>query len=157
MCLYKAAATVIELCQQDVTNLRVQKILYISHMLAMGSTEGRVNLVDGAKFYTWKYGPVQPDLYKTLKSCESTSISTWRGLGLLDKNDEQYNYVENAVPELDKLSTSRLIEVTHWEKGAWARTFVKGGYDEEITEGAIIEEYRAWGELRGRRPSENSK
>lgn len=49
----------------SVSNLQLQKILYISHMYNLGVTEGDPLITDN--FEAWDYGPVIPTLYHEVK------------------------------------------------------------------------------------------
>ena len=48
-----------------VTNLQLQKLLYLAHMEYMGATDGQV-LTD-ASFEAWDYGPVEPSVNRRVR------------------------------------------------------------------------------------------
>ena len=63
------------LCQESnwtLTNLEVQKLIYLSHMIYMGFY-GEGPLIGGT-FQAWKRGPVHPELYEKLRIYKSEPI-----------------------------------------------------------------------------------
>ncbi len=48
-----------------LSNLEMQKMLYIAHMFFMGTRDG--NLLLNGYFEAWDLGPVHPDLYREAK------------------------------------------------------------------------------------------
>ena len=64
-----------------ITNLKLQKILYIAHMVYVGRTDGTV-LID-EMFEAWDFGPVLPNLYhrvKILVTARSGTFSPMRSI-----------------------------------------------------------------------------
>ena len=62
--VFVAAKTLGIECGWCVSNLKMQKILYLAHLDYMGKNNER--LVESS-FEAWDYGPVQPELYHKLK------------------------------------------------------------------------------------------
>jgi uncharacterized phage-associated protein len=60
----QAARMVCEHGSWRVTNLSLQKILYIAQMLFMG--EHNTRLID-TDFEAWDYGPVSPEVYRKVR------------------------------------------------------------------------------------------
>ena len=128
-----------------LTNLAMQKLLYIAHMLYMGEREG-LPLVLG-HFEAWEFGPVHPELYHVVKRFGAAPITRIPGCKE-DVTDIGAGSHLDAV--VDRLSDSspRLVAITHWEKGAWQRFYVPGARGIIIPNSAILQEYRD----RGRDP-----
>ena len=61
---FRAAKTICELSGWRISNLPLQKMLYLSHMFHWGRV--KQPLIDG-RFEAWNLGPVQPDLYHKVK------------------------------------------------------------------------------------------
>ena len=62
------------LCQHSgwtLTNLRLQKLLYLAHMFHLGMTDK--GLVDG-HFEAWELGPVHPKVYREVRKFGSSPI-----------------------------------------------------------------------------------
>ena len=60
------------LCEKSgwqLTNLQVQKMLYLAHMNYVGKTSGKP-LIDG-NFEAWIYGPVNREVYNKLRVFKS--------------------------------------------------------------------------------------
>ena len=62
---FQVAKKICELSNWTVTNLKLQKILYLAQMVHLGRNNGDP-LID-EKFEAWMYGPVLPNLYKIMK------------------------------------------------------------------------------------------
>jgi len=62
---FAAARRVCERSNWRVTNLAIQKILYLAHMGHMGENGGARLLA--SQFEAWDYGPVEPNLYHKVK------------------------------------------------------------------------------------------
>mgnify|MGYP006283548483 CR=1 FL=1 len=60
-----------------LSNLELQKILYLAHMVHLGRTDG-APLVHGL-FEAWDYGPVHPDLYHRVKIFGSSPVKNIPG------------------------------------------------------------------------------
>ena len=65
MATFAAARTIADLWDGPVTNLALQKLLYLSHMVHSGRGRG---LLASNHFQAWDYGPVEPQLYHKLKA-----------------------------------------------------------------------------------------
>lgn len=61
---FVAAKTLGYGCDWSISNLEMQKILYIAHMYYMGKFGARLI---STPFEAWDYGPVHPELYHKLK------------------------------------------------------------------------------------------
>ena len=121
----------------SLTNLELQRMLYISNMLYLGKYEKP--LVEGC-FQARIYGPVHVQLYEKVKEYGLSPIpSISFELGFLDK---RLNKILNKVRDLDnskhkneieildkviKMFPNRgfpLAEATHHENSAWRSKYV---------------------------------
>ena len=129
------------MCQHSgwsLSNLALQKLLYIAQMLYMGEHDG-APLVQG-HFEAWEYGPVHPELYHAVKTFGARPITKIPGF----KRDVSAITVGSHLDAVvDKLSDSpaRLVAITHWEKGAWHKHYVPGIRGIVIPNSAILREY----------------
>jgi len=125
------------------SNLELQKIIYICHMLYFGQ-QGEP-LVKG-HFQAWDYGPVHPKLYHRLKRFGSSSIdqSALRNVKDLkiDLHRDMINILKEAFEHFPPGSGPKLVAITHWEKGAWAKNYICGMKDLVISHDDILEEYK---------------
>lgn len=121
-----------------VTNLALQKILYLAHMVHMGRTRSRLI---GAHFEAWDFGPVEPYLYRKVRAFGAKPIpNIFYNSRELDGTPEGDTLAEACENLLSK-SPGELVSNTHWEHGAWARNYVPGARGVIIPDGHIIEEY----------------
>ena len=122
-----------------VTNLALQKILYMAHMVHLGRTGQR--LVD-AEFQAWDYGPVEPSLYRQVRMFGNRPIQDIFYFSPPAPPSEAATLGEACDALLSK-SPGELVSMTHWQQGAWARHYVPGARAIPIPDTDIIAEYRA--------------
>lgn len=121
-----------------LSNLQLQKIIYMADMNFVGQSSGR--LVD-EDFEAWDYGPVLPSLYHKCKAFGSKPVPPvfW------DANDisgtPEATMIELAWSSLCSLSRGQLVEATHSGLGAWVRRYVPGSKQIKILSQDMIDEY----------------
>lgn len=132
-----------ELCRESdwtLSNLALQKILYLAHMVYMGRHDG--NRLIAEPFEAWDYGPVSPATYHRTKAFGSSPIKNiFHFIDDLEDGDE-LSVLKEAAEHLKNKSPSHLVCVTHDIKGAWSKIY-KPGLSPEIPDSAIMDEYRA--------------
>lgn len=138
--VFNAATRLCEKSGWTLTNLQIQKLLYLAHMVHLGDYDAPLIT---EKFEAWNYGPVQPDLYHAIKVYGSSPV---KHIGYfsapVDDNSTEAKLLDKAYDELRHRSPSWLVAVTHWEKGAWARFYKSGMTNIVIPNSAILQEYR---------------
>ena len=123
----------------QLTHLAMQKIIYIAHMVHLGKYDQP--LVFG-HFEAWDYGPVHPKLYQVLKVFGSKKIpENAFGLSPVVHDKTVLELLDDAVATLSG-NTARLVAITHWERGAWAKNYVPGVKGIIIPNEDILQEYR---------------
>jgi len=126
----------------SVTNLQLQKLLYLAQMIYMGRHEGR-KLFDGS-FEAWDYGPVEPSIYRKVRMFGSSPISdVFFDARAFDETDDRHKFLVEICQELLPKRAGDLVEITHWDGGAWARYYVPGIRGIEIPDRDIAREYAA--------------
>lgn len=130
------------ICQQSgwtATQLKLQKILYLAHMVHLGRGNGP--LVTG-HFEAWDYGPVHPNLYQKVKAFGAKPIPNifWNTEPL---SEQEAATLAEACDNLLPLSSGQLVQNTHWKNGAWAKNYVQGLRNIVIPEADIVEEYQS--------------
>ena len=133
-----------------LTPLQVQKILYFANMLYIGENGNTKSLIRN-KFLTWKYGPVVRELYERLKRYEGTPVSSKAFIDtvtIMDGEDKPKKIYEKEFEVLKKayeiwggLHAWELVEISHWEEGAWQKSLDKKR--QEITDDLIWDEYNS--------------
>lgn len=113
----------------EVTNLKIQKILYFAHAISI--VQYKVPLVD-SEFEAWQYGPVCREVYHELKKFEGRPIvdlirvyhpATGRELQIEEEiSTEQMAHIDRAVLFFGRFSASELVEISHASGGPWDYT-----------------------------------
>ena len=124
-----------------LSHLALQKLLYIAHMFHMGQNDGEP-MVSGM-FEAWDYGPVHPILYHEAKIFGADPVKDiFRSVREIERDDQKAQLLNEVVDELSN-DTARLVAITHWERGAWARNYRPGARGLVIPNEHILEEYQA--------------
>lgn len=134
-----AAKRMCERSEWSLSNLELQKLLYIAHMFHLG--EKGAPLIAG-HFEAWDYGPVQPTVYHRLKVYGSSPVQNiFHSIGGVPDSPARVT-LDDAVDKLGHESPGRLVAITHWEDGAWASFYEPGRRNVVIPNEAILKEYR---------------
>lgn len=133
-----AAQLICEKSGWTVTQLSLQKILYLAHMVHLGRGYGP--LLPG-QFQAWDYGPVHPTLYQKIKAYGAKPIPKvfWAKDEIPKETRE---VLEEACDNLLHKSPAELVRNTHWEKGAWAKVYAPNEKNIIIPQEEIINEYK---------------
>ena len=124
----------------------MQKILYIAHMLYLGLDENKDDpepLIN-EKFQAWEFGPVAPTLYHHIKSFGARKVSRGAFFTVvgIKSNSEQYKVLKFAYEMLKDKSVRELVGITHWEGGAWAKSYIPNSRGNTISNKKILQELR---------------
>ena len=137
-----ALAAARRMCERSdwaLTNLQLQKMLYLAQMFYLGQRGER--LLNGS-FEAWDYGPVLPLVYSQVKTFGSGPIRNVF-YGVSDVQDlNRADMLDQACDQLSQMSAGRLVSITHWKDGAWAKNYVPGARGITIPDPDIIDEYR---------------
>lgn len=135
---FEAAHKVCELSHWTITNLKLQKILYLSHMFYLGKS--KIPLLE-EEFEAWLHGPVLPSLYNHVKVFGDRPITNV--FSSLDerKSSVELDFLQKKFAELDDKSAWDLVVMTHLKGGAWEKYFNKENRNIKIPDQAILEEY----------------
>jgi uncharacterized phage-associated protein len=136
-----AAKKVCQVRDWAVTNLEINKILYLGHMAMLGRSDGRSLLVI-ENFQAWDYGPVLPSVYHRTKAFGDDYVQdVFHAFPDIHGTPES-DIIEEAVGALSNMRPGQLIANTHWKGGAWAKFYRAGARGIIIPNDAILEEYR---------------
>ncbi len=126
----------------SLSNLELQKILYLAHMFHLGRTGA--SLVAG-DFEAWDYGPVHPTLYHRVKVFGSGPVKNiFHDIPEIPAGTAR-NILDEAHDALGNLGPGRLVNATHRKGGAWASNYVPGARGIVIPGEDILNEYRSLG------------
>lgn len=119
-----------------VTSMKLLKLTYIAHGWYLGLTQGEPLLNEGVE--AWKYGPVIPSLYHTLKSNGYANVTRLQSTWGPDMQPITPQIQQPTLPQfLDKIweiyskyDGLQLSALTHQENTPWSITWhKKGGKD----------------------------
>jgi len=100
----------------DITNLQLQKMLYLAQMFHMGRNNGE-RLMD-AKFEAWDYGPVEPNVYHKVKVFGDGNIrDVFTEARRFEQDDPRRELLDDVCGKFLGYSAGDLVDITHWEKG----------------------------------------
>lgn len=135
---FEAAKKIVHLSDDSVTNLQLQKILYLAHMVHL--VKCKEPLVSES-FRAWTYGPVLPKVYHHLKIFGSKPVKDIFYETDLINNTPESDTLEKAWNALSTKEGWELVGMTHRAQGAWAKNFNSSG-NRVIPNEDIVEEYK---------------
>ncbi|CUW14750.1 type II toxin-antitoxin system antitoxin SocA domain-containing protein [Leuconostoc gasicomitatum] len=143
------------------TNLKIQKAMYLLwafYVGTYGSLEEDADNSDSypdylfeAAFEAWRYGPVDSEIYASIKGKKKFNIDSSVDKLLKEsvaediKNDKQkfnniVSFLNNLVNQIDKTDDFALVARTH-EDSSWADVYREGIIHIKMTATAIKKEY----------------
>ena len=139
--IFDAARYILEHSQWTITQLELQKLLYLGQMTHFGVHESPLLR---ARFEARKYGPVNIALRDALRQygveplwpgCIGANAST------VKKGNTHKSVLDYVLKKLSGKSGAELNAITHWTKGAWFQTFESNNWPIEIPEPLMRKEY----------------
>jgi uncharacterized phage-associated protein len=119
---FAAAKKICELSDWTITNLKLQKILYLAYRDYYG--ENDKPLIAG-EFEAWKYGPVISALYDHVKMFGDKPIIN-RFYNIEEHNDdstEEMASLSKAWQKYGSMEGWELVQMTHTPEGAWSKNY----------------------------------
>lgn len=137
--VFDAAKRLCEKSGWTLSNLELQKLLYIGHMFHLGH-RGKPLIL--GQFEAWDYGPVQPELYHRVKVFGSSHVGdVFRSARDLEDGTES-RLLDEVIDKLSHKTSGWLVASTHWVEGAWAKHYVPGARGIIIPDEDILQEYQ---------------
>lgn len=136
----RSAKTICEMSNWTLSNLPLQKLLYLSHMIALG--ERGVSLV-GDRFQAWDLGPVEPRLYHKVKAYGDNKIPDIFNVPVYAQDSVEFEKIRDVVSELSNATPGQLVAITHSPIGAWAKHYRPRVMGIEIPDDDIRREYNS--------------
>lgn len=139
MCnVFDVAKIICEKSEWTVTNLQLQKILYIAQVLYLGFNE---KPLFSAKFEAWDYGPVAPVVYREFKMFGNKPIEKWAFPQTENKcGEDKKEFISGIAERALQLRTSQLVGLTHREHTGWQKRY--GCADDEISVEDMANEFK---------------
>lgn len=136
-----AARTLCELRDWTISNLALQKILYLAHMFHLGQT-GQPLISE--PFEAWEYGPVVPSVYRRAKVFGNGPVqNVFHWVPPVKSGSTEYSALAEAAKQTKNMTSGRLVSITHWPKGAWATQYRPDMRGIAIPNSLILDEFRA--------------
>lgn len=126
---------------QSLTPLQLMKLVYIAHGWMLG-IHRRPLIADPIE--AWKFGPVIPRLYRSIKGYGANPITKPLSLlfGKEDSLDEaEADIIEQTFDIYGGLSGIRLSALTHKPGTPWANTWTADSWAAQIPNDIITEHY----------------
>ena len=125
-----------------VSNLQLQKLLYLAQMIHMGRNNG-TPLFEG-QFQAWDYGPVEPSIYHRAKGYGSSPLpDIFENALSFKEGDPRRKLLDDVCERFLPFTPGQLVDITHSSNGAWASVYRPGAKSVVIPNSAILEEYHA--------------
>lgn len=136
----RVAKTFAEKSNWNLSNLELNKLTYMAHLMKLGRTAGKTGLVKN-QFEAWDYGPVAPALYHKAKSFGAKPVgNVFHQYDSID-DPEDIEIVENILEAVGDRTPGQLVAITHWEEGAWNKNYKPGTRGIIISDQDILEEF----------------
>jgi len=111
-----------EMAEWQLTNLEIQKLLYLAQMIHLGEHGLKSPLFRNA-IEAWDLGPVVPAVYHKIKMFGSERVgNVFRATPNIE-DDEDSQSIKMTYDVTRGKSASQLVAITHWEKGAWSKNY----------------------------------
>jgi uncharacterized phage-associated protein len=132
-----------------LTPLQLMKLVYIAHGWMLGLVQ-RPLITN--RIEAWKYGPVIPDLYNTIKKYGSGAVASeirpWFFSGATELDDTESQLIHHVYDMYGDLSGIQLSAMTHKDGTPWALTYRPDIWNIPISNDIISEHYRGLGRER---------
>ena len=123
----------------SLSQLSIQKGLYISHMVHLGQNSGSPLVSE--QFEAWDYGPVLPSVYQMLKMFGRKPVKNiFLEANGLDGTSAA-DVIDVIAAQIKEMRPASLVHYTHDPKGAWAKHYCPGARGVTIPNEDILSEY----------------
>lgn len=131
------ARRICELGNWQLTNLKLQKILYLTHMVYIGETK---QPLIKESFEAWDFGPVEPSLYHSVKFFGNKNIEFIPN-SIKEPLENCEITIRKVFDCLKDKTAGQLVQLTHRKNGAWHETYSVDKRGLKIQNEDIISEY----------------
>ncbi len=123
----------------DMTPMKLLKLVYIAHGWTLALCD---RALIREKVYAWRYGPVVPELYNTIKSYRANSIPSEFLSGYkVDLDSQAKSIVEQVYDLYSVFDGATLSAMTHTKETPWHKVWQFKGQS-IISNGAIHAYYK---------------
>ena len=135
------ARRICELSHWQVSNLKLQKLLYLSQLLFIRESKGGRLICED--FYAWRHGPVIPQVFYAFRRLKHLPIekSSMEGIKKTVFSDRVERFLKETCDFYYEYPSWSLVDVTHDKIGAWAKRYTRYGKRPVIAFSDILAEY----------------
>ncbi|MBO0345803.1 SocA family protein [Roseibium sp. CAU 1637] len=134
-----AARTLCEERNWNISNLELQKLLYIAELYHLGITEDPLIFED---FEAWDYGPVVPIVYSKARGFGKSAVpNVFHWIDPVKKGSKEFDILSAVAAQTKRLTAGELVNITHWPQGAWAKFYAPHLRNIKIPKMEILREY----------------
>lgn len=123
----------------SLSNLKMQKLLYLAHMVHLGRTG--LPLING-HFEAWEYGPVEPEVYRRARIFGRDPVGNIFHLVGDVAGGSEAAAIDDVFSAYGQALPGQLVAMTHQNHGAWAQYYRQGVRGIRIPNEAILQEFR---------------
>lgn len=136
-----AARSLCELRNWGLSNLELQKVLYVAQMYHLGRTGSPLI---SEEFEAWDYGPVVPDVYARAKGFGRSAVpNVFHWVPPVVEGTPEMGTLRTIAESTKNFTPGQLVDITHWVGGAWAKVYRPNQKGIKIPNEMILDEYRA--------------
>lgn len=112
--VYSVAKVFCEIKDWSLSNLELNKLCYLAHMVKLGKTDCKEGLVKNV-FEAWDYGPVAPALYHKAKAFGSGPVrNVFHQYESVPQGDDR-DIISRILADLGDMTPGQLVAITHME------------------------------------------
>lgn len=140
MSVFVAARTLCEESGGRLSNLEIQKVLYVAQMIHLGRTG---HPLFSESFEAWDYGPVVPALYHRLKGHGGALVPAIVAPMVFAWGSPEAYSIADAFSMMQHMSAGELVTFAHKPGGAWERHYRSGVRNNVMPLDDIKDEWRS--------------
>lgn len=143
--IYTLADTILDIQSTALSNLQLQKLTYFCYGIALAKEIKLLNVEN--PFEAWPLGPVNRDLYFSLRQFQDGSIPRdyIHHLSHVYNHNtytpEERDVIAETLKKIGHLSAFKLVDLSHLPDSPWDITFKNGAGNGDIIPDHLIQNY----------------
>ena len=129
----------------SISNLRLQKLLYIVSLFYLGSSIKTIKPLFKEEFQAWSYGPVLKTIYDKAKIFGNRHVQPhiFYNIANLKIKAEIITLIDDIVISFSNCTDARLVNLTHREGSAWYKNYNSNAFGVNIPYKDVLIEYNS--------------
>lgn len=116
--------------ENDLTNLKLQKMLYYAQVEYAAANNGNPLFSD--EIQAWQYGPVVPSVYNLLRGCGAYRVSDFDvSIERIDLGRDVLEFLDRVFDKYVRYSAWALVDATHKIGSPWHTVYNFGQGDRQ--------------------------